>query len=143
MVNEEKIRIMTQIALDEEKRYKTEIEESGYYKSDYIRAHVISVVWSLTVSYVLILFLIALYNADYIFVNVARLEYGKLGFAVFGIYVGILILGIFFSYFHFKKKYAENLLALKGYYANLKKLDEFYMQHQNKEETGDDTIIGV
>ena len=52
MVNEEKIRIMTQIALDEEKRYKTEIEESGYYKSDYIRAHVISVVWSLTVSYV-------------------------------------------------------------------------------------------
>ena len=44
MVNEEKIRIMTQIALDEEKKYKTEIEESGYYKSDYIRAHVISAV---------------------------------------------------------------------------------------------------
>ena len=31
MVNEEKIRIMTQIALDEEKKYKTEIEESGLY----------------------------------------------------------------------------------------------------------------
>jgi len=143
MVNEEKLRIMTQIALDETKRYKTEIEESGYYKSDYIRAHIISVVWNLTVAYVFILFLIALYNADYIFVNVASLEYDRLGFTVLGIYVGILILGILFSFFHFKKKYAKNLLVLKEYYTNLKKLDEFYMQNQNKEETGDDTIIGV
>lgn len=143
MVNEEKLRIMTQIALDETKRYKTEIEESGYYKSDYIRAHTIAVVWNLTLAYVLILFLIALYNADYIFVNVASLEYDRLGFAVLGVYVGILILGIFFSYFHFKKKYVKNLLVLKGYYSNLKKLDEFYTRNQNKEETGDDTIISV
>ncbi len=143
MVNEEKLRIMTQIALDETKRHKTEIKEGGYYKLDYIRAHIISVVWNLTLAYVLILFLIALYNADYIFVNVASLEYDRLGFIVLGIYVGILVLGILFSYFHFKKEYAKNLFILKGYYTNLKKLDEFYTQNQNKEETGDDTIIGV
>ena len=117
MVNEEKLRIMTQIALDETKRHKTEIKEGGYYKLDYIRAH--------------------------IFVNVASLEYDRLGFIVLGIYVGILVLGILFSYFHFKKEYAKNLFILKGYYTNLKKLDEFYTQNQNKEETGDDTIIGV
>ena len=143
MVNEEKIRIMTQIALDETKRYKSAIEESGYYKSDYIRAHVISVVWNLTVSYVLVLFLVALYHADYIFVNVARLEYDKLGFAVLGIYAGIVILSLFFSYFHFKRKYIKSLSALKEYYTKLKKLEDFYMQHQNKEEAGDGTITGV
>ena len=53
MVNEEKLRIMTQIALDETKRHKTEIKEGGYYKLDYIRAHIISVVWNLTLAYVL------------------------------------------------------------------------------------------
>lgn len=141
MVNEEKVRIMTQIALDETKNYKEEIKEGGYYKSDYVRSHIISVIWNLTVSYLLILFLIALYHADYIFVNVVRIEYEKLGFAIFGIYVVLIILSIFFSYFYFTKKYAKNTLALRDYYGKLKKLDDFYTQ--SKEETGDDTATGV
>ena len=41
MVNEEKVHIMTQIALDETKKCKDQLHEGGYYKSDYIRSHTI------------------------------------------------------------------------------------------------------
>lgn len=141
MVNEEKVRIMTQIALDETKNYKEEISESGYYKSDYVRSQTISSVWSITLGYLLVLLLIALYYADYIFVNVIRLNYKMIGFVVFGIYLGILVPSIFFSYIHYRKKYAENMLALRQYYGKLKELDEFYSK--SKEETEDDTVTGA
>lgn len=141
MVNEKKVRIMTQIALDEMKYYKQEINEGGYYKSDYVRSHIISVICNLTVSYLLLLFLIALYQADYIFVNVARLEYEKIGFVIFGIYIGIVVVGLFFSYFHFTQKYAQNKRILREYCAKLQELEDFYLQ--SKEETEHDTATGV
>ena len=80
MVNEEKVRIMAQIALDETKYHKKEIREGEYDKSDYVRSHVISAIWNVTISYIFILCLIALYYADYIFLNVARLAYERLYF---------------------------------------------------------------
>lgn len=141
MVSEKKVHLMTQIALDETKRYPKEIGEGGYYKSDYVRSRTVSAVWNISVSYLLILFLFALYHADYIFVNVVRLDYEIIGFAVFGIYLGIFVLTVFFSFFHYRKKYAGNSVALRAYYIKLKELDEFYSQ--GKEEAEDDTVTGA
>jgi hypothetical protein len=72
---------------------------------------------------------------------VVRLHYDKIGFAVLTIYLVLVLFCVLISYLHFTKKYAKNQLALKGYYANLQKLEEFYSQ--NKEETEDDTVIGA
>lgn len=141
MVNEKKVRIMTQIALDEMKYYKKEISEGGYYKSDYVRSHVISTLCSVTFSYLLVLFLVAFYHADYIFVNVARLDYQKIGIVVFGIYVSLMILVFFLSYRYFSYKYATNKIILREYCQKLKELDDFYQE--SKEETEHDTAAGV
>jgi len=141
MVSEKKVRLMTQIALDETKRYKKEIGEGGYYKADYVRSRTVSAIWNITVSYLLVLFLVALYHADYIFVNVVRLDYGMIGFAVFGIYIGLFVPVVFFSYFHYRKEYDRNSIALKEYYKKLKELDEFYSQ--SREEAEDDTVTGA
>ena len=133
MVSEKKVRLMAQIALDETKRYKREISEGGYYKSDYVRSRTVSAVWNVTVSYLLVLFLFAMYHADYI--------YEMIGFAVFGIFIGIFVPTIFFSFFHYRKKYARNSIALREYYKKLKALDEFYSR--SREEAEDDTVAGA
>ena len=109
MVNEEKVRIMAQIALDETKYHKKEIRGGEYDKSDYVRSHVISAIWNVTISYIFILCLIALYYADYIFLNVARLAYERLGFILLGIYTIFIILTILMSYLFYSKKL--NLLS--------------------------------
>ena len=132
---------MTQISLDETKYDKEQISESGYYKSDYVRTQMTSAVWNITVSYLLILFLIALYYADYIFINVVRLNYELIGVAVLGIYIALLVPTVFFSYIHARKKYVRNRIALREYYGKLKELDDYYTQ--SKEEAEDDTIIGA
>ena len=141
MVNEKKVHIMAQLALDEEKKYKKEIKEGGYYKTDYVRSHVLSSVGSCTVSYVLILFLVALYHADYIFVNIVRLQYWKLGAVLFGIYFVIVLCSGYFSHRYYSKKYEKNQMILQNYCDKLKELEAFYIQ--DKEETGNDTVAGV
>lgn len=141
MVNEKKVRIMTQIALDEMKYHKKEISEGGYYKSDYVRSHIISSICNVTFSYLLVLFLFALYYADYIFVNIARLEFEKLGFLVFGIYIVIAVLTFFLSHRYFTEQYVKNQAVLGAYCEKLEQLETFYQE--SKEETEHDTATGV
>lgn len=139
MVSEEKVRMMTQIALDEKGVYKKEIREGAYYKGDYIRSHVLSALWNITISYVLLLFLLGLYHADYIFLNVVRFQYKRLAVIILGIYSILLLLGGFLSYYYFADKYKKNRHGIHGYLRKLENLEQFYKQ--SKEEAENDTDI--
>lgn len=55
MVNEKKVRLMTQLALDEKRFYKDELDESGYFRSDYIRSNTLKVLLGYSISYLLIM----------------------------------------------------------------------------------------
>ena len=59
MVNEKKVRLMTQLALDEKRLYKDELDESGYFRSDYIRSNTLKVLLGYSISYLLIMGLVA------------------------------------------------------------------------------------
>ena len=141
MVKEEKVHLMTQLALEETRHHKEEIKECGYYKAEYIRFHVLGVVYNVTVSCFLILVLVALYHVDYIFLNVVGLDYLGIGLAFFGIYLGVVIISVIFSYFYYSQKYASNRAVLRRYYDILKKLDDLYSR--DGEEAEDDTVTGV
>lgn len=142
MVNKEKVRIMAQIALDETNSHKKVIEEGEYYKSDYIRSHLISVLWNITVSFILIVSLSALYYADYISLNIVRINYEKLGFILLGIYTIIIILSMLLSYLYFSKKYIRNRKILEEYQKKLELLSDFYKQNREDSEN-DTTTTGI
>ena len=55
MVNEKKVRLMTQLALDEKRFYKDELDDSGYFRSDYIRSNTLKVLLGYSISYLLIM----------------------------------------------------------------------------------------
>lgn len=128
MVNEEKVRIMTQIALDETKNCKEEIRESGYYRSDYVRIHTLKVMWAYTISYLLVLMLVALYHLEYLFVNIVRLDYRSLGAVILGLYVSMMMVCILISTLYYSAKYKKDRRKLKTYFSKLKFLEEYYMK---------------
>lgn len=74
MVNEKKVRLMTQLALDEKRFYKDELDESGYFRSDYIRSNTLKVLLGYSISYLLIMGLVAMYYVDYLFTNVVQMD---------------------------------------------------------------------
>lgn len=139
MVNEEKVRIMTGIALDE--KTNTEIAEGGCFKSDYIRFRVTAALWDITIGYLLILFLVGLYHADYLLVHIANLPYLLAGVILFGIYLlCIIICGVGF-YVYYSREYIRHKKVLEEYHGKLERLQEFYQE--NKEETFNDTVTGI
>lgn len=141
MVNEERVYLMTQLALEETVHHKEEIKECGYYKSEYIRSHVLGVVYNVTVSFFLLLVLVVLYHVDYIFLNVVGLDYMGIGVTILGIYLGLVIISVIFSYFYYSQKYVSNRVVLRRYYDTLKKLNDLYSH--GREEAEDDTVTGV
>lgn len=141
MVNEEKIKVMTGIALDESKRYQTEISEGAYFKRDYILSHVTSAIWNISAAYFLMVLLIALYQADHILVNITKISYRFWIGAGVGLYfLFCLITGLLATYYY-SFKYKDNMVILKEYNDKLEELKKFYAEAG--EEPKDDTAIGI
>ena len=90
MVNEEKLRIMVNLARYEQEPLHTELKEAGYYRIDYIRSHLLVTLWSYSVAYVLVLFLIALYHFEYLLSKVRLPEIGSLAAGALAVYLILL-----------------------------------------------------
>ena len=92
LLDEKRIRIMTRLALSEEKHGKENLKITKYYKSDYIRYSLLNTIISVTIGYVLILGMIALYHAEYLIANAVELDYKAIGMYALGIYLVLLVL---------------------------------------------------
>ena len=110
MVNEEKTRIMIKIAKYESELGTKVINEGGYYKTDYVRLHTLSVVLNVSVAYIFVLALVALYNMDYIFLNFVTINYAKLFIEIFMPYISIIIICVLVSNIYFTSKYKNSLM---------------------------------
>lgn len=141
MVSEEKVKIMTSVARDELELGAKRLDEGTYYKSDYIRSHVFSTLGSITLGYLFITVLVALYHLDYILVNFVSLNYRL----IIGLFVGIYALFAFMcaliAYQHYLKRYQKEQFIWKKYYNDLHRLEEYYMA--TRKETGNDKAAGA
>lgn len=141
MVNEEKTRIMIKIAQYESELGGKVINEGGYYKTDYVRMHTLSAVLNVSVAYIFVLVLVALYNVDYIFLNFVTINYAKLFIEIFMPYISIIIICVFVSNIYFTSKYKNSREEIKKYYTELKRLEQYYTD--SGKETADDTVTGA
>ena len=116
MLNEEKIRLMTGIAMFEKKMMKESIPANRYFKSDYVGSHLIRsfIAYSLTVCLCLILWV--LYRFDDL-IN----------------YVAGLLAYLVVTWKIYSRRYDEAVGKLKIYQAKLRRLDKKYNQQGVKE----------
>ena len=125
MVDEKKIKLMTDIALDESKRYHDEISEGGFFRGDYIRSHVISAVWNVTIAYLLVLVLIVLYRADDLLIHITKISYAPYLGIILGSYLLLLLVTCLFSVYYFSARYRYMIVILQEYYNKLEMLKQF------------------
>ena len=126
MLNNRKIRLMTKLAIYEEKEGKEDIKMSKYYKSDYVRYHMLKNIVSVTVAYILILVMIIVYNLELIVRDAVNLDYKRYGVYALGFYVLILSIYITGSIIGYSMKYDSSRKKLGRYYKMLRKLSRMY-----------------
>ena len=135
MVNEKKVRLMTQLALEEKRFYKDELDESGYFRSDYIRSNTLKVLLGYSISYLLIMGLVAMYYVDYLFTNVVQMDMQSMVWLAGCIYVGLLLIITLFCVLFYMTKYTNNRKRLRKYMMEIDKLQKFYRDSKDNKET--------
>lgn len=135
MVNEKKVRLMTQLALDEKRFYKDELDESGYFRSDYIRSNTLKVLLGYSISYLLIMGLVVMYYVDYLFTNVVQMDMQSMVWLAGCIYVGLLLIITLFCVLFYMTKYTNNRKRLRKYMMEIDKLQKFYRDSKDNKET--------
>lgn len=135
MVNEKKVRLMTQLALDEKRFYKDELDESGYFRSDYIRSNTLKVLLGYSISHLLIMGLVAMYYVDYLFTNVVQMDMQSMVWLAGCIYVGLLLIITLFCVLFYMTKYTNNRKRLRKYMMEIDKLQKFYRDSKDNKET--------
>ncbi len=131
MVNEEKVALMTKLALYEEKEGKKNIPLGKYYKDDYVSMNVVATfIWS-TFAYLLILGAIIFMHLEEMMVELATMDYVKVGTQVAIGYAIMLVVSIVIAYIVYTIKFKRVRVSLNEYNGNLKKL---YMMYNESEE---------
>jgi hypothetical protein len=126
MLNNNKIRLMTKLALYENKEGKEDISLSKYYKTDYVRYQAIKSIISATIGYALILVLVFLYKSEYLIKNAVTLDYKSLGTFILGIYILIIAVYGLGSVLGYSIKYDLSRKKLSRYFKLLKHLNKIY-----------------
>ncbi len=126
MVNEEKVILMTRLAIYEQSTGKEDLEKGKYFKSDYVKYNCLKTLVSTTVLFAVLVFCYIYYNIGTIIESLADMDYMKIAYRLVAIYgiscvAFMLVAWVLYSYRYSKAK--PNLIK---YNQNLKKLIEFY-----------------
>ncbi|MBR4343969.1 MAG: hypothetical protein IKP88_14945 [Lachnospiraceae bacterium] len=127
MLNERKIRLMTKLAIYEKKEGKEDLKLAKYYKGDYARLQAWKTGIAVTVAYVLLLIVAAVYKLEYFLDHAFEIDFEALGKKVLGIYVIVLAVYVISAMLGYSLKYAASRKKLARYFRMLRKLNHFYL----------------
>lgn len=138
MLNEEKIRLMTEIAMYEKKAEKEVFPVTCYFKSDYVGSHMIRSFLIYTFLYVCIVGMWLLYQIEDILNTMdisVLLDSAKY---IVVLYVAGLVVYLLLTFIMYAKRYDRAGKSMKVYQAKLRRLEKKYngqaVQKQGGEE---------
>lgn len=126
MLSEEKIKIMTSLAMFEKHEGKRIFPINRYFKSDYISSKLFRSFFSYTLSFALCLILWVLYDLER-WMNTMELKgLTSAGLRIGMIYLIVLVIYLGISIFVYMRRYEYASRGIKVYLAKLKRLDKRY-----------------
>lgn len=131
MINEDKVRIMTKLAIYEEGRGKSLIPVSKYFKEDYVGIQMLKSFFAGTIGFALVMVLVVAYQIEDLINEIVKLDIVAMIAGALGAYVVFMAVYLGLTYFLCTIHYKKAKKSLKAYDSVLKKLEGIY----EKEET--------
>lgn len=124
VLNNKKIHVMAKLSIMEKQKDKFVIP--NFYMGDYIRFNLMRTVVRVTIGYVLILALVALYNVEFIIANAVTLDYERIGAYAIGIYILLIVVYALGGLIGYAFKYRRAQRYISRYDRGLSLLRKFY-----------------
>ncbi|MDO5155130.1 MAG: hypothetical protein Q4D51_04115 [Eubacteriales bacterium] len=124
MVNEEKVKLMSKIAIYEKRQGKQEIPMNEFYKGDYVRIHTLKAVVSATIAFVVVVAMVMVYKMDYILSNVLKMDYRQIISEIVMVYGIWVVIYWLFARILYAVRYEKSRSNIIIYNHHLKKIQE-------------------
>lgn len=132
MLNENKVKMMTKMAIYEKNEGRKMIKTAKYFKSDYIAFGVLRTWITTTIAFIIMLVMGVLYNIDKIITDINNLDYSAIVTGIIICYIVMLILFSVIALIVYSRQYDNSRKGLKRYFSRLNKLERFYNGHKRK-----------
>ena len=132
MLNVEKVRIMTRLAAYEKGEGKRYLPISRYYRTDYIGLALIKNFFLVSIGYVVLVGMVALYFLEELLENIHKMDLIKLGGEVIIGYIVLLITYSVLVYVIQTVRYSRAKKSIKNYYMLLGRLTKIYAKEENR-----------
>lgn len=132
MLNENKIKMMTKMAIYEKNEGRKMLKTAKYFKGDFIAFGILKSLIATTFAYIIIVVMYVLCNLENLVSDINSLNYTMIGKKL-GIYYAVMmvvfavITGLVYAY-----QYEHSRKGLKRYFSRLNKLERFYNGQKNK-----------
>ena len=118
MINEEKVKIMTKLAM--------------YERSDYIGLALIKNFFLVTIGYCLIVAAVAVYFGEYLLENIHKMNLIMLGVYIVIGYLIVLVAYSVLTYIQYSVQYYRAKKSVREYYSQLTELNKIYAREEKK-----------
>lgn len=136
MLNNRKVRLMTRLAMYEQKEGKEDVRISKYFRTDFVRLNVLKTIVAVTIGYLLVLLLLVVYHSEYLIREAVTLDYEGIISRCVGVYVILLTVYGAIGMIGYMIKYRASRKKLAKYFRMLRRLRSLY-----REEDGELTDI--
>ncbi|MBO5278793.1 MAG: hypothetical protein J6B06_04825 [Lachnospiraceae bacterium] len=124
MLNEDKVKLMTRMAIYEKRKGKKVMKMTKYFRGDYVSWNMIKTAIAVTIAYAMIAGGWVLYHLEYFMENLYTLDLVDLIRKVLTYYVILLAGYMILSYVIYTVKYSMAMKSLKRFRGNLKKVKQ-------------------
>jgi uncharacterized membrane protein YciS (DUF1049 family) len=131
MLNEEKVILMTKLAMYEQSTGKEDLDKGKYFKSDYVKYNCLKTLVSTTLMFILVVVAYIYYNMGTIIEQLADMDYLDMAYKIVVGYGITCVVFMVFAWFLYSYRYIKAKPHLIKYNQNLKKLMSFY-NHEDK-----------
>ncbi len=132
MINEERTKMMTRLALYETKAGKHELQITKYFPGDYV---VVQMIWSFicgTLAFAIVVGLCALYNIEELMINLFRMDILDFARNILIIYIVFIAAYLGTCYVYLSYRYSKYKKRVNKFLLRLKELYKFYVHTENQ-----------
>lgn len=124
MLNEEKIRWMTRASVYEKREGRTDLKRNEYFFGDYVRMNLLKNLVCVTIAYVFLVGLYALYKMEDIFAMISNMKIDLLVKEILLVYIILVIIYTGIGIILYSWQYQSSHKRVKKYYRMLQHIDK-------------------
>ena len=132
MLNENKVKMMTKMAIYEKNEGKKMLRTAKYFKGDYVSLAVLKSTIATTFAFIIVALMVVLCNTESIIRQINSMDYAALGKKIIVYYVLALIVYAVISGIYSAYQYDKTRSGIKKYIMRLNKLERFYNLQRKK-----------